>query len=255
MKHIFLIAVYAAVTLNSYAQTIEINMPVSGSFQLKNAHLWRGQEVSDEVTLATDINISDKNNIFKFGIWGGMGVNGNFKEIDYYASISKSGFVLAVWDIYNFSPGATYNNRQVFNYKPRETGHFIDVSLAYQFQRTIPLKLYWATVVLGRDRGALNERNRYSSYAEISYPIKLKKGIKLELGVAGAFALRKGKDLMGETSKAHFYGNTPGIVNVSLILSKDLNISGYKLPVSVMTMWNPEKNYANMQVAFNLISF
>jgi hypothetical protein len=245
--------VYAVITPVLFAQTTEKNIPIGGSLQLKNMHLWRGQEVSDEVTLTTDINIQDRSNIFKFGIWGGMGVNGNFKEIDYYASFSQSGFTLAAWDIYNFSSGVDYNNRQAFNYSARETGHFADVSLAYQFQKNFPLKLYWATVVFGRDRGVLNEKNRYSSYAEISYPVKLKNEISLEIGVAGAFALSEGKDITGKKSKAHFYGDSPGIVNVNLTLSKDLNICGYKLPISIMTMWNPEKNYANMQIALNLI--
>lgn len=100
----------------------------------------------------------------------------------------------------------------------------------------------------------MNEKNRYSTYVEMSYPVSLKNDINLNLGIAGAFALDKSKDIMGNTSKAHFYGDTPGIVNINLTVSKNLNMWGYILPVSVMTLWNPEKNYANMQVAFNLIS-
>ncbi len=53
---------------------------------------------------------------------GGAGVTGAFKEFDYFFSITKAGFTLAVWDIYNFSPDAPYNNSQVFNYVADETG-------------------------------------------------------------------------------------------------------------------------------------
>lgn len=255
MKYSLLIALYIAITLPLFAQTGDTNIPVKGTLQLKNMHLWRGQEVTDEVTLATDIFIQDRSNVFKFGIWGGMGINGNYKEFNYYASAAKSGFVFSLWDIYNFSPGADYNNRQAFNYNARETGHFVDASMSYQFQKNFPLKLYWATVIFGRDRGPMNEKNRYSTYVEMSYPIVLKNNINLNFGIGGAFALDKGKDSDGHHSDAHFYGNTPGIVNLNLTVSKDLNLWGYTLPVSVMAMWNPQANYANMQVALNLISF
>jgi hypothetical protein len=228
--------------------------PIKGSLQLENVHLWRGQEVADVFTLATDIHYTNKNQTFEFGLWGGSGVNGKFKEFDYYLNYSKSGFTFAIWDIFNFSPDAEYNNKQVFNYNARETGRFIDASLSYQFRGNFPVKLFWATILLGRDRGALNERNRYSTYTEVSYPV-LSQGMNVDIGIGGAFALRREKDINGKRLKSHFYGNTPGVININLKASKQLDLLGYKLPVSLFAMWNPESNYANLEIALGLISF
>ena len=231
------------------------SIPVDGTIRLENMHLWRGQEVTSAATLTTDISITDRSDIFRFGIWGGAGVNGNYKEIDYYTNCSVSGFVFALWDIYNFSPGATYNNHQAFNYNAHETGHFVDASLTYRLQGTVPLKFYWSTIVFGRDRNLLNKSNRYSSYVEINDQFCAARNTNIEIGVAGAFALNEGRNATGERSAAHFYGNNPGIVAIHLTVSKQLNLGGHKLPVAVMTMWNPESNYANIQLTVDLISF
>lgn len=228
------------------------NYPFDFTLQLKNNHLWRGLEVSPEVTLATDMHIKDKSNTFKFGLWGGAGITGEFKEFDYYFSVSKAGFTLAVWDIYNFSPGVGHNNSKVFNYVADETGHFIDVSLAYRIPKVFPLGVSWSTVVFGRDRGELNDKNRYSSYVAMDYPIVRHSKVNVDLGIAGAFALSKNKDADGNKVDNHFYGKSAGIVNINVVFSKTLKLGSYKLPVSAMAMWNPENNYANIQLAFNL---
>lgn len=254
MKKLILFALTALFTSAAQAQQQEYK-PLDAQLQLKTSHLWRGIEVADEVTTVADISVKDPSEVFKFGLWGGAGINGNYKEIDYYASISKYGLTLTVWDIYNFSPGATYNNRQAFNYKARETGHFVDASLAWRVCEQFPLRLYWATVLFGRDRGPLNDRNLYSTYVEVSYPFKLKGGIGVELSAGGAFSMRKGKNADGTTSDAHFYGKTPGVVSCCLNVTKDVKIGSYTLPVSVLTMWNPENNTVNAQVALTLLTF
>lgn len=242
------------ISISLSAQTEITYKPIGGAVQFKSMHLWRGQEVTDEATLATDIYYTNKKQDFKFGLWGGAGVNGNFKEIDYYINYSIKGFTFALWDIYNFSPGANYNNRQAFNYSARKTGHFVDLSVVYQFQQNFPLKIYWATVIFGRDRGELNEKNRYSTFVELCYPMLRNNVVNLDIGIGGAFAMSKGKNISGEKTDAHFYGDSPGIVSINLTVSKTLELWGYKLPVSITPMWNPENNYANIQIALNLIS-
>lgn len=252
---ILLLCTALVISLSLLSQTEADYQPIEGSVQLKNMHLWRGQEVTDEVTLGTDIYFTNTKKNFKFGLWGGAGINGNFKEIDYYVSYKTGGFTFALWDIYNFSPGAAYNNRQVFNYSARETGHFVDLSVLYQLPEKLPLKVYWATVIFGRDRGPMNERNRYSTFVELTYPILRHQTVDLNAGIGGAFALSRGKDIAGKKTDAHFYGKSEGIVSLSLTAMKTIDLCGYKLPVSATAMWNPEKNYANIQVALNLLSF
>ncbi|MDR1882247.1 MAG: hypothetical protein LBR26_05625 [Prevotella sp.] len=233
--------------LTSPAQNEEKHNPVDFSLQLKNMHLWRGLQVTNTALGAVDLHLKDKSNSFAVGLWGGAGFTGDYKEFDYYVSYSKSGFTVALWDIYNFSKGAAYNNRQAFNYSARETGHFMDLSVAYCFQGNFPLNISWATVIFGRDRGALNEKNLYSTYVSVDYPVLKGGPVDVRLGVAGAFALSP-----EEGTDAHFYSKDAGIVSINMTASKKLQLGNYTLPVSVTGMFNPANNEANLQIALDI---
>lgn len=234
-------------SLSLLAQDEEKYTPVDFSLQLKNMHLWRGLQVTNTALGAVDLHLKDKSNSFTAGLWGGAGFTGDYKEFDYYMSYSKSGFTVALWDIYNFSKDATYNNRQVFNYSARDTGHFIDISVAYRFQGSFPLNISWATVIFGRDRGVLNEKNLYSTYVSMDYPVLRGGIVDVDLGVAGAFALNP-----EDGTDAHFYAKDAGIVNINVTVSKKLKFGNYTLPVSVMGMFNPANNEANLQIALDI---
>lgn len=252
MKAIKYIVLALAMLISTVSLTAQEDkkFPIGMGLQLKSMHLWRGLQVASEATAAVDIHVSDNKNMFTAGIWGGAGFSGTFKEFDYYAAFENKGFKVALWDIYNFSEGATYNNKQVFNYNARETGHFVDLSVGYTFQGNFPLTINWATVIFGRDRGAVNAKNLYSSYVSMSYPIIKDKFIDLELGIAGAFALDP-----EEGTSANFYAKHAGIVNINFIATKKLEFGKYTLPVSVMGMWNPAGDNANIQIALDVLSF
>lgn len=268
MKILKYLALALAISLSSLPmkaqeESKQKDIPVDFKLQLKNMHLWRGLQVTNSAVAATDISVSTKNKMFTFGLWGGAGIDGKYKEFDYYASFQHKGFKLAVWDIYNFSDGAAYptgktdlegkvipKELKLFNYRGRETAHFVDVSLSYTFQGNFPLTLGWSTIVHGRDRGEMNKKNFYSSYVSASYPVLRDKFIDLELGIAGAFALDGEKG-----TSANFYAKSAGIVNVNFVASKNIVIGSYTLPVSVMGMWNPANSDGNIQVALDLITF
>lgn len=252
-----LVVSLSSLSLKAQEQNAEKDIPVDFKLQLKNMHLWRGLQVTNSAVAATDISVSTNNRMFTFGLWGGAGIDGDYKEFDYYASFQHKGFKLAVWDIYNFSKNAAYTDGKggikelkLFNYRGRETAHFIDIAASYTFQGNFPLTLGWATVVHGRDRGFSNEKNLYSTYVSASYPVLRDKFIDLELGIAGAFALDA-----EEGTSANFYGKSAGIVNVNFVASKNIAIGSYTLPISVMGMWNPANNDGNIQVALDLITF
>ncbi len=221
--------------------------PIDFSAEFKTKHLWRGLEVSNSALIDVDIHLRSRDKSFAAGLWSGASFDGKFREFDYYLSFSKNGFTIALWDIYNFSPDATYNNSEVFNYKAHETGHFIDLSLSYRFQHDVPLRLGWATILHGRDRGATNEKNIYSTYVFADYPVVRNKVVDVEIGLAGAFSLNPYKGC-----HANFYSQHNGIVDIHLLLSKDIKIGNYVLPVSVLTLWNPANNNANIQLAVGL---
>ena len=214
------------------------------NLQLKNMHLWKGLHVTDAPMTAVDLNYASKNGFFKAGVWGGRGFNGDYTEFDYYVSFMHKGWSLAIWDINNYSD---FPDAKIFDYDRSATSHFIDVTLAYQFQK-VPLKLSWSTIVQGRDTFINDDgqlRNAYSNYVEASYVILDRSNWSLSGLVGGAWSFAP--------QDAHFYGDEPGVTNVGFIYNRDLNLfDKFTLPVSATASWNPVQDYGAIQVAFNL---
>lgn len=242
IKLIFTTLVATFICLNSYA---ELGM----SARLQSNHLWRGGEVADGIVISSDATLKSLNDHLTLGIWGAMNTQGSYKEFDYFLNYKFRGFSLSLWDTYNFSDYATYNNEEFFNYKPSTTGRFLDATIAYQFNDKFPLLLRWSTILFGRDRDSSNSQNRYSTFCYAEYPIYKRGSWHVETGVGGAFTLNP----QGES--ANFYGDKAGIVEISMVITNDLEIKGYCIPISFTTMWNPQADRAYMQIAAQLFSF
>lgn len=219
---------------------------------LETSHLWRGLEVSKGLTFNNEFAISDNNNHFRLGAWGGMQVDGDYKEADIYASYTIGGFSVAVWDIYNFSDGIYANDKQYryFNYDARTTGHFLDAAISYNFaQHGLPLSLSWATVLAGRDRGNLNKQNIYSTFVQAAYTFYEDDNWKVDASVGGNFALSN----YDENDGATFYGKSAGVNDVRLGCTYKLKVGKANLPITSQMMWNPEANKGYFRVAINLL--
>ena len=217
---------------------------------LQNNHLWRGMEVADGAVLLTDLGYTLAHGHLTLGLWGGTNTQGTYKEMNHYLNVKAGGWNLALWDTYNFSPGAAYNNKEYFNYSSHSTGRFLDCTLSYRIQKeAFPLLLSWSTVVFGRDRNSDNTRQKYSTFVYAEYPVYHDAEWRVDAGVGGAFALnRAGED-------AHFFGTTAGIVHVSLQASRNLTLGSYTLPVYAKAMWNPQSSEAYFQLGAEIIHF
>ena len=184
------------------------------STTLQNMILWRGIEVADGLILSSDLSVSDPSGRFTVGFLGGSNTRGSYKELSQYIIYTHGRFQIKAIDTYNFSPGATYNNKEFFNYKPDETGRFIDLMLNYTGDRKFPL----------------------------------------ELSLGTAFALRNSRNESGEMVNRTMYAESAGITQVSLNVIYKLRVMKYEIPLTVMTYWNPKSNqgffYTGMQ--FNL---
>ena len=222
---------------------------------LQNMHLWRGMEVASGGVLTTDLAVSNKKETFFVGLWGGVNMNGSYKEFNYYLSYKFSRFKIELWDIYNFSPGASYNNKEFFNYKAPKTGRFIDATLSYTISEKFPLYLSWSTILFGRDRDELNIHNRYSTFVYAEYPVWRNDKWEVKPGLGASFALSRNKDLNGIHDSHHFYGTKASIMHISLTTIYQLCILKKEFPITVLALWNPQKNEAYLQVGINLISF
>lgn len=280
-KNRFLIALLflSTVVANVSAQiTVEDKpCPVDLKVEVKNAHIWRGLDVTHNALIDADLRITDKSKTVAFGIWGATTFTQDFREFDYYAGFYKGGFTLEVWDIFNFSDknrfdpvtNTGYNVDKAFDYDAHTTGHFVDVRLSYEISKQFPLTLKWNTVVFGRDRARISyedpnepgvykqkySKGRYSTYVEVEYPILRCDVVDVKVAVGGAFAIQEAK-IDGEKIKGNFYGDTDGIVNASLALSKKFKITEkYTLPVTATAVWNPQASKTYLELAATVAQF
>ncbi|MFR9669550.1 MAG: hypothetical protein SNJ33_07370 [Rikenellaceae bacterium] len=242
MRHLTALVIALSLNLPLFAQ-------LGASATIQNMHLWRGGEVADGFVLTTDLSITSKDEHFTLGVWGGMNAVGEYKEFNYYAVYRTGGFSLTLADTYNFSTYATYNNEEFFNYRPSQTGRFLDAAIRYQFGDKFPLELTYATVVFGRDRDEANEKNIYSAYCAAEYTLYNREGWQVDLGAGAAFALHN------PGSSANFYGEKGGVVEATLRVSYLLELRSYSIPTSFLAMWNPQSNQAYLQLSVQLLTF
>jgi len=230
--------------------------PLGLSLKLKKGSVWRGIEVNSGIVIDGRLELSTLDNSLSMGVSGVSSVDPQYKEFNYYASFEKSGFSVAIWDIFNYSDGNAldYNINDAFNYNASETGRFVDLELGYKFSDAFPIKLSWATIIFGRDRDVINDEgkkgNKYSTFVHASYPVVQDSKVNLDFGIGGAFAFRNASN-----SKSNFYGTTYGIVHINLSAHRDVEIGSYKLPISLNAVWNPQKQKTYFEMAFDIIRF
>lgn len=271
---VFLLIASVFSTLSAQVELQEKQIPVDVAIELKNAHIWRGLDVTHNLLIDANARLMDKSKTFAFGIWGATTFTSDFREFDYYVGFYKNGFSAEIWDVFNFSTKnqydaisnpSGYNTEKAFDYSAHGTGHFIDLRLGYTFQK-FPLHVAWNTVLFGRDRawrpGKTNDWNdrevsnsRYSTYVEADYPILKGSIVDVKLGVAAVFTLRDAK-INGEKIKGTFYGESQGFANANITFTKRLKLGEhYTLPVSVMGVWNAEANKTYLEIAVSAIQF
>ncbi len=232
----------------------EVKDYVDFGLEIANNHLWRGIEVSDGLVMCADLSVHDKAEHFKVGLWGGTNASGDYKEFNFFGEIKYGGWKLALWDTYNFSPGADYNNREFFNYNARSTGRFLDCILTYNFAQSapkIPLTLSWSTILFGRDRWSDNSSNRYSCFVWAEYSLFRSEAWSFDAGIGGTFAL-KGKK--GDSST--FYSDKAGVIHLQLRAEHRLKITNnYTLPIFACAVFNPLMDRAFFQIGAKVFSF
>lgn len=220
---------------------------------LEDSHIWRGMEVNNGGIITTEGFVTDNSGKFAFGMWYGTNVvDKNYNEFDYYVSFNSGGLSLSVWDFNNFS--GVGDDYKIFNYRARETNHFIDATIGYDFGAIcpkFPLALSWSTILYGNDRHGLGEDNQnvYSTYVQASYPIKATEKLTFTPSVGTAFALNPAEN----TDDAHCYGEGFGVVDLRVAATYNLEAWGYTFPISLTPMWNPQANKGFMAFTIRII--
>ena len=246
LKHLAALCAALFLTAAAFGQTARMHL--SGTLQ--NMHLWRGLQIADGGVLAADVNVGLFNDRLKVGLWGGTDFTGEYKEFDYYVSYSAAGFTVAVWDIFNYSPALPFS-KDIFNYNKHSTGHFLDLSVAYDFDTKfeVPLRLYWATIFAGRDL-TVDGDNRYSTYVNAEYSVFRDEHWIVDIGIGGTFAF-----LRDSLFKHYNFYGYDGIDQISLRTTYKLKLGRFDMPVFAHAMWNPDQRAGYLQVGVNLFAF
>lgn len=253
MKSFILTIFLITISQVSFCQEEKETNRVDAEISIKNMHFWRGFAVTTAPLIASDLHYKSPNGLWRFGFWSGMSFNGDYREFDYYVSFQKGPFSAAIWDIYNFStPEIT--GRGFFDYNNRTTGRFVDLTLAYDFYSSLPLKISASTIIHGRDSEQQTVRIdpffertgqlRYTTYLEARYTILQGDSFKLQGFIGGSLALS------GATE--NFYASRQGVNFVGFQYHKTAVISNYEFPIIITPAYNPNAKHAFMEVAIRL---
>lgn len=197
---------------------------------LSSRYLWRGMELSKSPCIQPTATLSIGN--FSASAWGSYTLaNESLQEFDIYVSYKIKNITLAVNDY--FVPDEYSSNNKYFIYDAGKTSHVVEAAATYSSEEN-PFSVTLGTFVYGADTGYGYEEkqdslgnNYMSSYAEIGYAFKIKDN-NLNL-------------FCGLTPWAGYYGNTMGVVNAGLSMSKEIEITEkYSLPIKGTIMANPQ---------------
>ena len=224
---------------------------------LMSRYVWRGTQFGgNSPSIQPNIELNYKN--FTLGTWGAYSTGGVHasQELDLYLSANflKDMFTVVVTDYYFPSDTANYN----FLGYDSKTGHVLEGGLIFNGTNKIPItfsayvNFYGSDAKkIGNDPSDSTTFNKeaglqYSNYFELGYSKTLKGDVELNAFLGFSLnnprAANTGTGYIGESG---FYGDTPGIVNIGVTVSKGIKITKlYELPISASFIVNPNAKRA-----------
>ena len=233
--------------------------PFEFGAHLKNMHTWHGFVVQSGPMFATNLEYTTRNDKFTLGFWGGSSFASSgdpYKEFSIYAVYRFSDRFFTELVTHNNFTGVEERGEELhyWAYDKTTSYNFPDLNFGYNFDK---FSLYWGVILFGQSQdvqkdgnGNLvydasgNLENSWTQYAEVKATLYEKDDVKLKGIIGGAWSLH--------TENTFYTEGKSNIINVSLALSKDVNIGNYKLPVEVTAMWNPEKQITVLQLDLTL---
>ena len=269
MKHsiiIILIALFTcSLSVNSYAQEKEKESPaeINIGVDLMSRFVWRGMNLGgSSPSIQPYVGLVINN--FEIGAWGaysGGGINKN-QEFDLYASYTFANdmFTLTVTDYYSTSEISDYN---YFDYSEENTGHFYEGTLSFNGTENIPVSFLASMIFFGADALKINDDAtsidfnlqagiQYSNYFELAYNTEIK-NVSLNAFLGFTLSNPKKSDLTtGYIGETGFYGNSPGVINIGITTSKEIQITEkFALPITASLITNPQAEKVFFTVGFS----
>ena len=172
-------------------------------------------------------------------VMGGYSINGKYAEVDLGLSYTYKFITMGVNDYYY--PGTTTPFDHYFNFKPNETGHWLEAAITIDPEK-IPAYLTVSNFFAGADKN-LEGNQAYSTYAELGGYYDFLNSHRIALAVG--FALNK--------SCYNAYERGFSVCNVELKYTYNLCIKDdFLLPLSVSYIVNPIFNKSHVNFSASL---
>lgn len=203
----------------------------------QSKYMWRGIEYGTSPVLFPSLSFEDKG-IYIYGM-GGYATDGSHQEVDLGISYTFKGLTISLNDYYY--PTIVGNNDKYFNFKGKETGHWIESSLQLAPSKT-PIWFMLSTYVAGADKKSNSNSQAWSSYAEIGGHYDFDDNNILSLAIGAAL----------NKSFYNDYTHNFSVCNIEMKYSHDFSVKNISIPVSVSYIVNPyrEKSFVTFTAAF-----
>lgn len=250
MKELSLLFAMVAMSTIAFAQSEE---PARNGFgaklkesnfhlglDLQTKYIWRGMEmITEDAAPVVFPAVNYQNKGLYAYVMGGYSLNGKYSEVDLGLSYTYKWITVGINDYYY--PTTTTPNDQYFNFKSKETGHWLEAVVTIAPEK-IPAYLTVSNFFAGADKD-LDGIQAYSTYAELGGHYDFLNDHQLALAVGMAF----------NKSCYNAYEHGFGVCNVELKYTYNVNFNDkFTLPLSVAYIVNPvfNKSHVNFTASF-----
>ena len=207
-----LITVITIGSLNTLTAQNKVTLDPGGDFVSR--YVWRGTDFGNSPAIQPNLALGYGG--FELGVWGSYSTNnGNFQEVDLYASYTfKEMVTLTVTDY--FFPNGRISDNNYLHYDSDSTGHIFEGMISFNGTEKIPLSLFIATNFAGADAKTHDGKLQYSTYIELGYSTYVgKTSLDVFLGVTPTSPDQ-------DKGESGYYGSKAGIVNLGITGGRDI---------------------------------
>jgi hypothetical protein len=198
-------------------------------------HTWRGIATSYSPTIEPSIEFAA--NKSTTGVWLAHSIDGKYSELDLYFTQTWRNFSFTLYDYY--CPQTYKESNEIMNYNKSTTKHTIELDVEFKSTSKFPIAVLLATMVYGDDQNQETNKNKYSTYFQVSYSKTIKRN---------NFILA-----LGFNAFESYYGNQFGIVNVEVDIIRNAKVFKTKeIPLQTSLAANPLKNTLFLKFGFTL---
>jgi hypothetical protein len=251
MKRIILLA--AGVCLMFMTPSSHIHAQENGNSNfsigadLVSRYVWRGLNLGGATPhIQPFMEYSFGETGLAIGAWGsyGLGVGYAGAEADLYLSYSPVDWLNFTVTDYFFPSDEPFEANDYFNYNSDETGHTIEAMITLGGFESFPLYATFAMNLYGQD-GINAEGEKYNAkYLELGYTGAFN---EYEFAAFAGLALDNPNTDEGGSG---WYGDSAGLINLGITMSKEYKIFEKNLPVSSSLIFNPEAG--NIYLVFGI---